>query len=195
MKKLMFIFSVFIIFSSCDLNSFEEEFYYKKTAALDNVQVEVEGKGYGKYGQLLEKKSNEVEGIFTEDGFSVGTTSADINNGVSSNEIFITFIFPEPRTSFSAKFALSEPYGLDSFKITCKESEEKEFTAVSSFSEDVSYNSSTPFTKMVVYVKLFKFFPDNYSSFRYRTDVTEAVFKSDYKGKLTNNTFTMSCFK
>lgn len=176
--------------SACTLSKYDEDYYYKIEKNIDGIDLSCYGKGYGKYGSLLENYSTDIEDCFTETGFSVKTGSTDANNA-TYNELYLDFILNDYVTTFSASFDILKKAGLSSFKISYTDTEEKETSLTTSFSENTSFNIEKEIQKISVYFKGYKFYPDSYSSLTYKDDIESADYSTNYKGKQINNLFTI----
>ncbi|MCR4579332.1 MAG: hypothetical protein K5681_03190 [Treponema sp.] len=186
---ILFLFSTLLIFS-CGLQKYDEDYYYTIEASVDDIDISCYGKGYGKYGQLLERFSNEIENCFNDTGFYVYTTSTDAVSA-SYNELFLDFIIDRYVTSISADFDILQIAGLSQFKITYTDTSETEVTLTSSYSENVSLTVGKEVSKISIYFKGLKFYPDSYSSLPNKGDISSDDYAQLYKGRKISNKFTI----
>ena len=95
MKKifycLMLITAISIIlFTSCKNEIIEEDYYYTETDTVDDMLITLKGKGYGLYGQMIEKyKTGSIKELMEGQPMKLRTSSADDNNS-TYNEIYLT---------------------------------------------------------------------------------------------------------
>ncbi len=188
--KLLFISILLFFLSSCGLGKYDEDYYYKIEEEINGISVSCYGKGYGKYGTLLETYSTNIEDCFTDTGYSVQTGSTDANNA-TYNELYLEFILNDYVGLFSADFEILKKAGLSGFKISYTDLEEKETSLTTSFTESASYNIEKEINKITIYFKGYKFYPDSYSSLTYKDDIESDGYSTNYKGKQINNVFTV----
>ena len=70
-----------IMLSSCKNVKIEEDYYYTETETIDDMIITLKGKGYGLYGQMIEKyKKGSIKELMEGKVMKIRTSSADDNN-------------------------------------------------------------------------------------------------------------------
>lgn len=192
MKKfgVIGIVSLLMLLCGCEFTTYDEDYYHSVEKSYDNVIINVQGKGYGKYGQLLDKYITNVDDIFTNEGFSISSGTADVNNGISSNEITVAMDFNEPVKHFECQFEILKKYGFDSISISEKS---VDGTVITRNELLTNYSSSnTNIDNITIVIKLLKFYPEEYNNFKYKNEIPKKEYIESYKGKQVNNIFKIS---
>ena len=90
MKKYI-IFTILIfgfIFTSCKNVKIDDDYYYEETETVNGMKITLKGKGYGVYGQMLEKyKTGSIKDLLAGTPMKIRTNSVDDNNS-SENTIW-----------------------------------------------------------------------------------------------------------
>ena len=94
MKKITRIIGIFIsiiALVSCKNVKIEDDYYYEETEVIDGMKITLKGKGYGVYGQMIEKyKTGTISDLMNGSPMVIRSSSADDNNS-SYNEIYLSF--------------------------------------------------------------------------------------------------------
>ena len=197
MKKIILLLTaLLILFSSCKNVKIEDDYYYEESETIDGMKITLKGKGYGVYGQLIEKyKSGSIKGLMSGTPMKIKTGSADDNNA-SYNEIYLSFEVNGHVASFETEVEVLKLQGLSQIRVYYTDQEDKEYSLYTF--------SSEPFTKkitvdkdvksVVLFIRGMKFYPISFGSVNFKGDMKTEDFE-ELKGKQVNNEFTIKSVK
>ncbi len=197
MKKSFLLFTaLFLLFASCKNVKVEDDYYYEESETIDGMKITLKGKGYGVYGQLIEKyKTGSIKGLMSGTPLKIKTGSADDNNA-SYNEIYLSFEVNGHVDSFETEVEVLKLQGLSQIRVYYTDQDDKEYSLYSF--------SSQPFNKkitvdkdvkaVVLCIRGMKFYPTTFSSVNFKGDMKTEDFE-ELKGKQVNNEFTINYVK
>ena len=201
MKKIIVIsavlfFSTLFLFS-CQNVKIEDDYYYEETDRIDGWDITLTGKGYGVYGQMLDKyKTGSIAELMSGSPMIIETSSADDNNALY-NEIYLTFEKNCYVKSFETDVSALKEQGLYDIRVFYKDDKDYEYTLSS---------KKYPFTGVIevekdvrsitLFIKAYKFYPNAYSSLQFKGDMEEEDFeKKELNGKQVDNKITINYVK
>lgn len=195
-KTILLLTAVFLLISSCKNVKIEDDYYYEESETIDGMKITLKGKGYGVYGQLIEKyKSGSIKGLMSGNPLKIKTGSADDNNA-SYNEIFLSFEVNGYVDSFETEVEVLKLQGLSQIRVYYTDNNDKEYT-IYSFST-APFNGKISVDKdvktIVLHIKGMKFYPSAFSSITFKGDMTKEDFE-EIKGKQVNNEFSINYVK
>jgi len=199
MKKIFaFFITITVItiftFSSCKNVIRDEDYYYTETEIVDDMLITLMGKGYGLYGQMIEKyKSGSIKELMQGQPMRIRTSSADDNNS-TYNEIYLTFEINGYVKSFDTDVSALKKEGLTQVRVYYTDDEDKEYTLSDSryLKGQISVNKNVK--SIVLCIKAYKFYPTSYSSLVFKGDVTSEGFE-ELKNKQVNNEISINYVK
>ena len=201
MKKITRIISIFIsiiALVSCKNVKIEDDYYYEETEVIDGMKITLKGKGYGVYGQMIEKyKTGTISGLMNGSPMVIRSSSADDNNS-SYNEIYLSFEVNGNVDSFETSLDVLKLQGLSQIKVYYTDDEDKEYSLYSKssgvFENDITVNVQKDVKAVILCIRAYKYYPSTYSSVNFKGDMTEEEFK-EIKGKQVNNEITIKSVK
>lgn len=193
--KLTFITIIFtaiiILFPSCKNVKIEEDYYYSETEVLDGCTITLKGKGYGVYGQMIEKyKSGSIKELMQGQPMKIRTSSADDNNS-TYNEIYLTFEKNGYIKTFDTDVSASRPEGIYQVKVSYTDENDKEYTLTSTTYLNGEVSVDKDVKSIILYIKAYKFYPSSFSSLLFKGDVTAESFEN-LKGRQVNNELSIN---
>lgn len=196
MKKIFaFFITITVItiftFSSCKNVIRDEDYYYTETEIVDDMLITLMGKGYGLYGQMIEKyKSGSIKELMQGHPMRIRTSSADDNNS-TYNEIYFTFEKNGYIQSFETDISAAKLEGISQVRVYYTDDEDKEYTLSASryLKGQISVNKNVK--SIVLCIKAYKYYPTTYSQLVYKDDITEDDFK-ELSGKQVNNEISIN---
>lgn len=182
-----------ILFTSCKNVKIEDDYYYEESEVIDGMKITLMGKGYGVYGQMIEKyKSGSIKELMQGQPIKIRTSSADDNNS-TYNEIYLTFEKNGFIKSFDTEITATKLEGIYQVRVYYTDDEDKEYTLSTSryLKGEISVNKDVK--NLVLYIRAFKFYPSSYSSLIYKDDITADEFEElKLKGKQINNEISIN---
>lgn len=196
MKKifycLMLITAISIIlFTSCKNEIIEEDYYYTETDTVDDMLITLKGKGYGLYGQMIEKyKTGSIKELMEGQPMKFRTSSADDNNS-TYNEIYLTFEKNGFIQSFDTEITAAKPEGIYQVRVYYTDDEDKEYTLSTSryLKGQITVNKNVK--AIVLCIKAYKYYPSSYSSLIFKGDLTSEDYE-ELPGKQVNNEISIN---
>jgi hypothetical protein len=201
MKKITRIISIFIsiiALVSCKNVKIEDDYYYEETEVIDGMKITLKGKGYGVYGQMIEKyKTGTISGLMNGSPMVIRSSSADDNNS-SYNEIYLSFEVNGNMDSFETSLDVLKLQGLSQVKVYYTDDEDKEYSLYSKssgvFENDITVDVQKDVKDLTLCIRAHKYYPSTYSSVNFKGDMTEEEF-TEIKGKQVNNEITIKSVK
>ena len=201
MKKISRIISIFIsiiALVSCKNVKIEDDYYYEETEVIDGMIITLKGKGYGVYGQMIEKyKTGTISGLMNGSPMVIRSSSADDNNS-SYNEIYLSFEVNGNVDTFETSLDVLKLQGLSQVKVYYTDDEDKEYSLYSKssgvFENDITVNVQKDVKAVILCIRAYKYYSSTYSSVNFKGDMTEEEFK-EIKGKQVNNEITIKSVK
>lgn len=180
-----------ILFSSCQNVKIEDGYYYTETEVINGMTVTLKGKGYGVYGQMIEKyKSGSIKALMEGQPIKIKTSSSDDNNS-TYNEIYITFEKNGYIKAFDTDVSASKPEGICQVKVSYIDENDKEYALTSTTYLNGQVTVDKEVKSVILYIKAYKFYPTSYSSLLFKGDVTAESFE-DLKGRQVNNELSIN---
>ena len=180
-----------ILFSSCQNVKIEDGYYYTETEVINGMTVTLKGKGYGVYGQMIEKyKSGSIKALMEGQPMKIKTSSSDDNNS-TYNEIYITFEKNGYIKTFDTDVSASKPEGICQVKVSYIDENDKEYALTSTTYLNGQVTVDKEVKSVILYIKAYKFYPTSYSSLVFKGDVTAESFE-DLKGRQVNNELSIN---
>lgn len=197
LKISIFIFSVLFLYS-CKNVKIEDDYYYEESETVDGMKITLKGKGYGVYGQLIEKyKAGSIKGLMSGTPLKIKTGSADDNNA-SYNEIYLSFEVNGHVDSFETEVEVLKLQGLSQIRVYYTDQDDKEYSlkTVSSdpFNKQINVDVDKDVKSIVLYIKGMKFYPTTFSSVYFKGDMKTEEFEK-IKGKQINNQISINNIK
>ena len=201
MKKITRIIGIFIsiiALVSCKNVKIEDDYYYEETEVIDGMKITLKGKGYGVYGQMIEKyKTGTISDLMNGSPMVIRSSSADDNNS-SYNEIYLSFEVNGNVDSFETSLDVLKLQGLSQIKVYYTDDEDKEYSLYPKssgvFENDIIVNVQKDVKAIILCIRAYKYYPSTYSSVNFKGDMTEEEFK-EIKGKQVNNEITIKSVK
>ncbi len=199
MKKSFLLFTaLFLLFASCKNVKVEDDYYYEESETIDGMKITLKGKGYGVYGQLIEKyKTGSIKGLMSGTPLKIKTGSADDNNA-SYNEIYLSFEVNGHVDSFETEVEVLKLQGLSQIRVYYTDQDDKEYSlkTVSSdpFNKQINVDVDKDVKSIVLCIRGMKFYPTTFSSVNFKGDMKTEDFE-ELKGKQVNNEFTINYVK
>ena len=196
MKKIFaFFITITVItiftFSSCKNVIRDEDYYYTETEIVDDMLITLMGKGYGLYGQMIEKyKSGSIKELMQGQPMRIRTSSADDNNS-TYNEIYLTFEKNGYIKTFDTDVSALKKEGLTQVRVYYTDDEDKEYTLSASKYLNGSISVEKSVKSLCLCIKAYKYYPSTYSQLVYKDDITEDDFK-ELSGKQVNNEISIN---
>ena len=190
MKKQFFLLSLISVLSislpGCRNINTEDDYYYKEYLNVNGIDIELYGKGYGTYGQLLPKYcEGSVDSIFDPSTDFSFITSSNDNSSSSYNEVYITLTLNRHISTLSTEFDTEDSSVLSSFRITYKTPQDtekdSEHSIASSFKKSSTYKVDADVTTMTLYIRQNKYYSSSHKT-------------EELRNKLAHNTFTIKKF-
>lgn len=183
--------AIIILFPSCKNVKIEEDYYYSETEVLDGWTITLKGKGYGVYGQMIEKyKSGSIKELMQGKPMKIRTSSADDNNS-TYNEIYLTFEKNGYIKTFDTDVSASRPEGIYQVKVSYTDENDKEYTLTSTTYLNGEVSVDKDVKSIILYIKAYKFYPSSFSSLLFKGDVTAESFEN-LKGRQVNNELSIN---
>lgn len=180
-----------ILFSSCQNVKIEDGYYYTETEVINGMTVTLKGKGYGVYGQMIEKyKSGSIKALMEGQPIKIKTSSSDDNNS-TYNEIYITFEKNGYIKAFDTDVSASKPEGICQVKVSYIDENDKEYALTSTTYLNGQVTVDKEVKSVILYIKAYKFYPTSYSSLLFKGDVTAESFEN-LKGRQVNNELSIN---
>ena len=161
-----------IFFTSCKNEIIEEDYYYTETDTVDDMLITLKGKGYGLYGQMIEKyKTGSIKELMEGQPMKFRTSSADDNNS-TYNEIYLTFEKNGFIQSFDTEITATKPEDIYQVRVYYTDDEDKEYTLSTSryLKGQITVNKNVK--AIVLCIKAYKYYPSSYSSLIFKGDLT-----------------------
>lgn len=194
--RIFFLLSIIFFFSltSCKNVKIEDDYYYEESEVIDGMKITLKGKGYGVYGQLIEKyKSGSIKELMNDTPMKIRTGSADDNNA-SYNEIFLTFEINGKVESFETDISVKKLHGLSQVRVYYTDEKENEYTISSKFPLTEKLLIQNEVKAVTLYIRAYKFYPNDYRSLQFRDEIEEKDFEK-IKGKQVNNEISINYIK
>ena len=194
-KYIIFTILIFgFIFTSCKNVKIDDDYYYEETETVNGMKITLKGKGYGVYGQMLEKyKTGSIKDLMAGTPMKIRTNSVDDNNS-SYNEIFLTFEKNGYIDSFETDIEVLKLHGLAQIRVYYVDYNDKETSLYtnsnSPYISPVNVDVQKEVKSITLYIKGNKFYPPAYNSVAFRENLTETDFE-ELKGKQVDNEFTI----
>jgi len=183
-----------IMLSSCKNVKIEEDYYYTEEENINGMLVTLKGKGYGLYGQMIEKyKKGSIKELMEGKVMKIRTSSADDNNS-SYNEIYLTFEVNGYVKSFDTDVSALKKEGLTQVRVYYTDDEDKEYTLSTSKYLNGSISVDKEVQSIVLCIKAYKYYPSTYNQLIYRDDITEEDFE-ELPGRQVNNEISINYIK
>ncbi len=180
--------------SSCKNVKIEEDYYYTETETIDDMIITLKGKGYGLYGQMIEKyKKGSIKELMEGKVMKICTSSADDNNS-SYNEIYLTFEINGYVKSFDTDVSAIKKEGLTQVRVYYIDGEENEYTLSTSQYLNGNITVEKSVKSLVLCIKDYKYYPSSYSQLVYKGNMKEEDFK-ELPGKQINNEISIKYIK
>ena len=194
-KSFIFFSILFLIMlSSCKNEIIEEDYYYTETETIDNMLITLKGKGYGLYGQMIEKyKKGSIKELMDGKTMKIRTSSADDNNS-SYNEIYLTFEVNGYVKSFDTEVSALKMEGLTQVRVSYMDEEENEYTLSASkyLKGNIAVEKSVK--SVILCIKAYKYYPSSYYQPVYKDDFAKDDYE-DLAGKQVNNEISIHYIK
>ena len=183
-----------ILFTACKNVQIEDDYYYTETDTIDGMLITLKGKGYGVYGQMIEKyKSGSIKTLMAGQAMKIRTSSSDDNNS-TYNEIYLTFEKNGYIKSFDTDVSAIKPEGICQVKVSYTDENDKEYSLTTSTYLNGQVTVDKEVKSVILYIKAYKFYPTSYSSLVFKGDVTSESFE-ELKGKQVNNELSINYVK
>ena len=195
-RKSFIIFSILIlsIFTACKNVKIEEDYYYTEEETVDGMLITLKGKGYGLYGQMIEKyKKGSIKELMEGNTMRIRTSAADDNNS-SYNEIYLTFEVNGYVKSFDTDVTATKKEGLTQVRVYYIDGEENEYTLSTSKYLNGKITVEKEVTSIVLCIKAYKYYPTTYFNPTYTDDFTKDDFDG-LAGKQVNNEISIGYIK
>lgn len=187
----VFLIITIILFSSCKNVKIDEDYYYTETDVFNGMSITLKGKGYGVYGQMLEKyKSGSIKELMEGQPMKIRTSSSDDNNS-SYNEVFLTFKKNTYIKSFDTEISAIKPAGLAQVKVSYTDENDKEYSLTSSTYLKGKVNVNKNVKSIILYIRAYKFYPASYSSLVFKGDLTAGSYE-ELNGRQVNNELSIN---
>ena len=187
----VFLIITIILFSSCKNVKIDEDYYYTETDVFNGMSITLKGKGYGVYGQMIEKyKSGSIKELMEGQPMKIRTSSSDDNNS-SYNEVFLTFKKNTYIKSFDTEISATKPAGLAQVKVSYTDENDKEYSLTSSKYLKGKVNVNKNVKSIILYIRAYKFYPASYSSLVFKGDLTSDSYE-ELNGRQVNNELSIN---
>lgn len=187
----VFLIITIILFSSCKNVKIDEDYYYTETDVFNGMSITLKGKGYGVYGQMIEKyKSGSIKELMEGQPMKIRTSSSDDNNS-SYNEVFLTFKKNTYIKSFDTEISATKPAGLSQVKVSYTDENDKEYSLTSSTYLKGKVNVNKNVKSIILYIRAYKFYPASYSSLVFKGDLTAGSYE-ELNGRQVNNEISIN---
>ena len=190
LKAVLICFIPLVLLTSCKNVKIEDDYYYEETEVIDGIKITLKGKGYGVYGQMIEKyKTGSIAGLMSGSPMTIRSSSADDNNS-TYNEIYLSFEVNDNVESLEASIDVLKIQGLSQVRVFYTDDEDKEYSLYSKssgvFENDISVEVQKDVKAVTLYIRAYKYYPASFSSVGFKDDMTEDEF-NEIKGKQVNN--------
>lgn len=189
--RTVFLIITIILFSSCKNVKIDEDYYYTETDVFNGMSITLKGKGYGVYGQMIEKyKSGSIKELMEGQPMKIRTSSSDDNNS-SYNEVFLTFKKNTYIKSFDTEISATKPAGLAQVKVSYTDENDKEYSLTSSTYLKGKVNVNKNVKSIILYIRAYKFYPASYGSLVFKGDLTSDSYE-ELNGRQVNNELSIN---